>query len=225
MRFVKNVILAGLLLLIGIGFLGYLVAPRHDPAPAMIPPVATEAPPAALPAPGPSPVAVSPPPAAPIAEKEVEISPAKESEPELDGGLTLARRQEIYQALYDVGMHASAEAQRRFPLSQIPVDLDRNRRYVAQHQQVYQAQKKAGRVALVKRFKVDGAALDRIDTEGMAKKWPLKDAPPEAPKKIATPPPAPAPAVSAYPSGSYTGPRGGVYHYSRSGKKVYERHR
>jgi hypothetical protein len=38
---------------------------------------------------------------------------------------------------------------------------------------------------------------------------------------------APDAATGTTPSGptTYVGPRGGVYHYSKSGKKVYDRHR
>jgi hypothetical protein len=55
---------------------------------------------------------------------------------------------------------------------------------------------------------------------------------PPAPQLVESPavdPFAPAPAApdysSASPSGTHVGPRGGVYHYSASGKKVYEKHR
>lgn len=55
---------------------------------------------------------------------------------------------------------------------------------------------------------------------------------PPAPQPVESPaaaPSAPAPVSpdysSASPSGTHVGPRGGVYHYSDSGKKVYEKHR
>lgn len=58
--------------------------------------------------------------------------------------------------------------------------------------------------------------------QDQAPSTPAKDAPKQTPSSSKAPAPTPsAPAPSK--SGTYTGPRGGKYHYSKSGKKVYEK--
>lgn len=100
---------------------------------------------------------------------------AEEMAADVVDGLPLDRRREIYAALHQSGMAASREAERHFPLADLPTDESALKRAIASHKQVYEAMKKEGRIVLVKRFKVDGATLDRIESEGDARRWPLGD--------------------------------------------------
>jgi hypothetical protein len=88
-------------------------------------------------------------------------------------GLSQQRRREIYVALHQMGMEASESADRRFPFGELSTNPGVAKKQMADRQAYYQSLKKKGRMALVKKYKVDGAILDRITAEGDSKKWPL----------------------------------------------------
>jgi hypothetical protein len=135
-------------------------------------------------------------------------------------GLTQDKRRQIFYALHLSGFEAAALAQARFPASARPDTVAQAKKFLAQRGQFHQLKVKEGRVALVRQFKVDGDTLDRIDYEGYAKNWPLPKI--EGSENL-EPLPLPEEHVSSgYGSGTHVGPRGGVYHYSKSGRKVYE---
>jgi hypothetical protein len=69
-------------------------------------------------------------------------------------------------------MVAYNAANGRFPDS---IRADEDQRYLAQRKVFYDAQKEEGRLALMRRYNVDAATLDRIDEEGLERKWPLPE--------------------------------------------------
>jgi hypothetical protein len=107
-----------------------------------------------------------------IASDEVRARPTlKDALRDVIGGLTLDERRTIYGELHRVGMQATFESEHQSPISNLPGSL-------ARHKAVYVALKKKGRESLIakyRRYSIDGADLDRIDKEGVEKRWPLPD--------------------------------------------------
>jgi hypothetical protein len=91
-------------------------------------------------------------------------------------GLTQDRRRAIYLALYQIGVRASEEAERRYPTGS-EIDPAIFSEQMKQHSAFYESQKKEGRLALIKKYKIDEATIDRIGNEGFSKKWALTPAP------------------------------------------------
>ncbi len=108
-----------------------------------------------------------------IESDEVRLSPTlKDALRDVVDGLTLVERRTIYGDLYRVGMQATFESEHRAPISNLPGSL-------ARHQAVYNALEKEGRESLIakyRRYGIDRADLERIDNEGVQKRWPLPDA-------------------------------------------------
>ena len=68
-------------------------------------------------------------------------------------------------------MQATFESEHKAPISNLPSSL-------ARHKAVYDALVKEGRESLIakyRRYSIEGADLDRIDKEGVEKRWPLPD--------------------------------------------------
>ena len=107
-----------------------------------------------------------------IESDRVRLRPTlKEALRDVVDGLTLVERRTIYGELHRVGMQASFESNHQAPVSNLPGSL-------ARHEAVYKALKKEGRESLIAKFKrygIDEADLDRIDKEGVEKRWPLPD--------------------------------------------------
>ena len=107
-----------------------------------------------------------------IESDEVRLRPTlKDALRDVVDGLTLDERRTIYSELHRVGMQATFEADHQAPVSNLPGSL-------ARHKAVYDALEKEGRESLIAKFRrygIDGADLDRIDKEGVEKRWPLPD--------------------------------------------------
>lgn len=90
------------------------------------------------------------------------------------GGLPKRKRVEIYQELHRSGMLATYEAESKYPFNRL-TSAKNPGAYLAGRKKVYEAAVKRGRVALVKKYNVDGATLDKIDEEGADKRWPIPE--------------------------------------------------
>ena len=111
-----------------------------------------------------------------IPRADVRLVPsAEELAGDVVGGLDLGKRREIYNALHQMGLAASNEAEKRFPSGELSTEPEVAGKQLAARKRFYDASKKEGRKSLIKRYKVDGATLDRIDEEGTNKRWPLSD--------------------------------------------------
>jgi hypothetical protein len=107
-----------------------------------------------------------------IESDEVRLRPTlKDAFRDVVDGLTLDERRTIYGELHRVGMEAGFESDRQAPVSNLPGSL-------ARHEAVYNALEKEGQKSLIAKYKrlgINEADLDRIDKEGVEKRWPLPD--------------------------------------------------
>jgi hypothetical protein len=109
-----------------------------------------------------------------IAPDEVRLRPTpEEAARDIVDGLPLDRRREIYAELHRIGMLAAFEGSHQIP---IVGDGDTFAERNAKLQALSADLEKKGRVQLItkyKQYKIDMAQLDRIDKEGIEKRWPM----------------------------------------------------
>jgi hypothetical protein len=107
-----------------------------------------------------------------IASDEVRLSPTlNDALRDVVDGLTFNERRTIYAELHRVGMQATFESERQAPIDHVPASL-------ARRKEVYDAIEKEGRksvIAKYRRYGIDDADLDRIDKDGLEKRWPLPE--------------------------------------------------
>ena len=108
-----------------------------------------------------------------IESDEVRLRPTlKDALRDVVDGLTLVERRIIFGELHRVGMQAGFDSDHQAPVSNLPGSL-------ARHETVYKVMEKEGRKSLIAKYKhtygIDEADLDRIDSEGDEKRWPLPE--------------------------------------------------
>lgn len=109
-----------------------------------------------------------------VQHASVESAAPAPAAPPSDRQPSLATRRAVYRELHHVGMAASREAERHYPLNAIPEgEDDRVENYLLGHQAAYESNRRDGRLAVGRKYGLVADELDAIEREGDRERWPL----------------------------------------------------
>jgi hypothetical protein len=89
---------------------------------------------------------------------------------------------EIYNALWQAGMAATASAEQEYPLGkladiQIADGQEASKRHLEQHQASYRIHSAKNQALVGRKYKLSNARLEEIDSKGNERRWPVSETP------------------------------------------------